>query len=253
MAAWPILTAMKTLDASELLQIWERGVGSTPALAILPLLLAACPEISPERLLQLTVGERDGLLLTQREWMFGSQLEATAACPQCGEHLEFSLTVDDIRAVPALSDASALGKTAALSATLGIYEVEFGLPTIADTQNIINLEQLLERCLIVATKANEQQAARELPATVIEAISHQMAAADPQADVQLALNCPTCQHEWLATFDIATFLWEEIHTWAQRTLLEIHQLARAYGWSENEILALSSSRRQIYLSMIGAN
>jgi hypothetical protein len=244
---------MKTLDASELLQVWERGAGSAPALAILPLLLAACPEIPPERLPQLTVGERDALLLTQREWMFGSQIEATATCIQCGERLEFSLTIDDIRAMPALTDASDLGQTAPLSAKMEEYQVEFRLPTIADTQNIINLEQILERCLIVASKANEHQAASELPSTVIEAISHQMAAADPQADVQLALNCPTCQHEWLATFDIATFLWEEIHTWAQRTLLEIHQLARAYGWSEAEILALSPARRQIYLSMIGAN
>lgn len=244
---------MKTLGASELLQIWERGVGSSPTLVVLPLLIAACPEIPPEHLLQLTVGERDALLLTQREWMFGPQLEAVAACPKCSERLEFSLTINDIRVGPALTEAADLGQTASLSATVGEYRIEFRALTIADTQNAVSLEQLMERCLFGATKSGEVQASSELPPAVIETISHQMAAADPQADIQLALSCPACQHEWLATFDIAAFLWEEIHTWAQRTLLEIHQLAHAYGWSEAEILALSPARRQIYLSMIGAS
>jgi hypothetical protein len=244
---------MKTLDASELLHVWERGVGSPPALVILPLLMATCPEIPSERLPRLTVGERDALLLTQLEWMFGPQLEATTACPKCGEHLEFSLTVNDIRAVPTLTDASDLGQTAPLSATLGEYRVEFRAPNIADTQSVTSQEQLMESCLFEATKAGKAQAVSELPPAVIETISHQMAVADPQADIQLALNCPACEHEWLAVFDIAAFLWEKIHTWAQRTLLEIHQLASAYNWSEAEILALSPVRRQIYLTMIGAS
>ena len=244
---------MKPLDASELLLIWERGTGSPPALAVLPLLLAACPEILAERLPHLTIGERDALLLTQREWMFGPQLEAVAACPQCGERLEFSLTINGIRAMPAISDASNLGQTALLSASVGEYQIEFRPPTIADGKYAASLEQLLERCLLSASKDGQAQTTSELPPTVIEALSHQLAAADPQADTQLVLNCPACDHDWLAAFDIAAFLWEEIQTWAQRTLLEIHQLARAYGWSEAEILALSPTRRQIYLSLIGAH
>ena len=244
---------MKPLDASELLQTWERGAVSSPAQAILGLLLTACPEIPPERLPQLTIGERDALLLTQREWMFGSQIEATANCPACGERLEFSLTVADLRAVPALADAHELGQSAPLSASIGEYQIEFNLPTLDDLQNAANLEELLGRCLIQATKSKKPAAIRELPSSVIEALNHRMAAADPQANTQLVLNCPACGHNWLAAFDIAAFLWEEIQSWAQRTLLEIHQLARAYGWSEAEILALSPARRQIYLAMIGAS
>ena len=71
-------------------------------------------------------------------------------------------------------------------------------------------------------------------------------------DLELALECPDCSQRWLAAFDIATFLWHEIDVWARRTLREVHALARAYAWREPDVLALSPTRRQIYLELSGA-
>ena len=53
-------------------------------------------------------------------------------------------------------------------------------------------------------------------------------------------------------FDIVSFFWREIEEFAIRTLREIHALARAYGWAEDQILALSPTRRRCYLEMVGA-
>jgi hypothetical protein len=39
---------------------------------------------------------------------------------------------------------------------------------------------------------------------------------------------------------------------AKRLLGEIHNLASAYGWSEDAILSLSNSRRALYLQMVQA-
>jgi hypothetical protein len=78
-----------------------------------------------------------------------------------------------------------------------------------------------------------------------------MSDADPQADVELALACPSCGHQWPAAFDIASFLWKELHAWALRTLREVHTLARSYGWREDDVLALSGTRRQLYLELCG--
>jgi hypothetical protein len=242
---------MRALDPTELLSVWERGVGTPPARAVVPLLAAACPEISVEQLARLTIGERDGLLLSQREWLFGPQLEAFDECPACGERLEFTLTVEGLRAVPAVTDAAGLGQVTTRSAEVNGYQIEFRPPTIGDVQGIASLPELLERCVISSTRAGEPASVSELPAPVVEAISEGMAKADPQGETELALSCPACEHEWSATFDIAAFLWEELHRWAQRTLLEVHQLATAYGWREAEILTLSPARRQIYLTMIG--
>jgi len=92
--------------------------------------------------------------------------------------------------------------------------------------------------------------AAALPAEVVTAIAQCMAEADPQADVQLALACPQCQHAWEASFDIVSYFWSEIQAWAGRILREVHSLASAYGWREAEILALSPWRRQAYLELI---
>lgn len=243
---------MRALEAAELLKVWERGLGAAPARAVMPLLSAACPEISPQQLSRLTIGERDGLLLSQREWVFGPQLEAFDPCPACGERLEFTLTVQSLRAVPAVTDASGLGQGTTLSIEVGDYQVEFRPPTVGDIQEAANLRELLERCVISSTRAGEPAAVDQLPAQVVEAINQAMAAADPQGETELGLSCPACRHQWTATFDIAAFLWEELNAWAQQTLLEVHQLATAYGWSEADILALSPERRKAYLAMIGA-
>jgi hypothetical protein len=34
--------------------------------------------------------------------------------------------------------------------------------------------------------------------------------------------------------------------------MDVHALASAYGWSEREILALSDTRRRLYLEMVSA-
>jgi hypothetical protein len=52
-------------------------------------------------------------------------------------------------------------------------------------------------------------------------------------------------------FDIISFFWKEIDHWVKHLLLDVHVLAKAYGWSENDILEISPWRRRIYLEMIG--
>jgi hypothetical protein len=79
-----------------------------------------------------------------------------------------------------------------------------------------------------------------------------LAEADPLADVQLAVSCPSCGTRQQVSFDILSFFWTEIEAWAWRILREVHTLASAYGWHEHDILALSPRRRQSYLEMVGA-
>lgn len=243
---------MKTLDGLETLEIWERGVGLSPAAATLALITAAYPEISPEQAPRLTIGERDILLLNIRQQMFGQQIEGVANCPHCQERLEFSVSVSDLQISPEPTETESLGKLVSRSIAINEYQIDFRLPTVADTFDLANLEQLLKRCILKVTRAEIIHPVTELPHHVIEAVSNAMTSADPQANIQLALVCPACQYAWEAPFDIASFLWVEINRWAQRTILEIHQLASAYGWSEAEILSVSPTRRQIYFSMIGA-
>jgi hypothetical protein len=108
---------------------------------------------------------------------------------------------------------------------------------------------LVQRCVLESRQA-EEVAVTDLPESVVAALVARMAACDPQAEVNLTFTCPECAHEWGALFDIVTFLWAKISAQARRLLGEVHTLARAYGWAEAEILALSPARRHAYLAMV---
>jgi hypothetical protein len=247
---------MRALSATELLDIWEQGRTGRPAQQALMLLAAAWPDMPADVLAGFSIGRRDACLLTLREWTFGPQLACLTTCPQCGERLELSFDVKDIRAPSPLTVDDAIeGKI--LSLNVAGYEVRFRLPSSLDLITVsgsadvaASRHLLLERCLLAARYNGEEMAADQLPTEAIEAVVVRMAQADPQADVRLALSCPSCSHRWQAAFDIASFFWSEINAWAYRTLREVHTLASAYGWREADILALSPWRRQAYLELV---
>lgn len=242
---------MKVPSASELLQVWEQGVAKKPIQQALYLLSAACPELSMEdHLAKLTMGQRDRLLLILREWLFGSQINCVAQCPQCQTELEVDFNIHDIWA--AWVDSEHCVQTL----TLDSYKVSFRLPNsldiIAAAEAKVDAQQhLLESCLLHTYFGQAECAVSQLPATVKTAIVEQMAKVDAQADIEIQLTCPECSKQWAASFDIVTFLWRELHNWAGRTLREVHQLASAYSWREADILAMSATRRQLYLEMLG--
>jgi hypothetical protein len=90
----------------------------------------------------------------------------------------------------------------------------------------------------------------DLPENIVTTLNEAMAKADPQAVTELRLECPACQHTWTSVFDIVSFLWRELDHWAKHLLLAVHRLASAYGWREEDILAMSTWRRQVYLEML---
>jgi hypothetical protein len=52
--------------------------------------------------------------------------------------------------------------------------------------------------------------------------------------------------------DPAAIVVEEVDRHARQVLREVDQLARAYGWREPDILALSRDRRRAYLGLVGS-
>lgn len=243
---------MRPLSAVELLGVWEQGLAQPPTQRALALLAAACPEASPNALAELSIGQRDARLLTLREWTFGSNVVSLATCRACGERLELTFEVANIRVEPETEPAETLGLVN------DGYEVQFRLPNSLDLAAISGNDAnvaasrrlLLERCLVAAHQGGKPASPDQLPADVVNAVVEQMAQVDPQADVQLKLTCPACDHQWQVAFDIVSFFCSEISAWAHRVLREVHILASAYGWREADILAMSPWRRQLYLEMV---
>ena len=54
---------MRGLSTTELLDAWAQGYAQPPPRRALVLLTSACPELEPDALARLTIGQRDSLLL----------------------------------------------------------------------------------------------------------------------------------------------------------------------------------------------
>lgn len=242
---------MRALSNVDLLDVWEAGLSQTTVERALALVAAAEPEVPVEELARLSVGRRDLLLFLLRRQLFGEALPLTAACPACGEQAEATVDVNELL----------LDETSAQEALVEAdgYAVRFRLPNSIDLAAVAGERsnddaamRLLAACIVDAQRHGESIDAPSLPDDVIVKVAERMAELDPQADIELALNCPSCRHEWVAPLDIVSFFWDEIHAWAQRTMQDVHVIASSYGWSEREILRMSVRRRRTYLELIGA-
>lgn len=242
---------MRQLTATELLDAWERGLAESPPARALTL-LSASTGAGRDQLARLSVGERDRLLLSLREQTFGPTLDALAVCPSCGQRLEMSFEVADVtveREGPAPADSFPLSFDGYEAVVRRLTSLDLLAAARAPDARAAR-RSLFARCLLSARRGDEEVSADLLPEEVVERIAAAMAEADPQADVELALECPGCECVWSAPLDVCSFLWGEIDAWAMRTFCEVHALARAYGWGEREILSMSPWRRQLYLTMV---
>src|SRR5687768_1085317 len=113
---------MRALSAIELLDVWERGQTQTSLERALTLLVAARGETTPEYTAQLSIGRRDALLLTLREWTFGAHFAGLATCLACGERLELAFEAGDIRTETASDPLEEF------ALRVGDYDVRFRLP-----------------------------------------------------------------------------------------------------------------------------
>ena len=248
-------------SAARLLDVWEKGAAcSTPRRALI-LLGAIHPDVDPAALGALPVGRRDALLLRLRARLFGPHLDATAACPACGERLEFTVSVSDL-----LPSAAAEGEMPGSLAPASPLVLEFDGHALTlrppSAGDLLALEghrdpaaaeaELLRRCVLSSRRDGQPVESAALPETLIAAVSARLAEADPLADLRLGLSCPACNHAWSEPFDNAAYLWRELEAWAARILREVHRLATAYGWTEDVILALSPARRRHYLDLVAS-
>lgn len=240
---------MRILSDHEVLRTWETGLTQHPVDRALTILATAFPGTGRDSLASMSVGQRDGYLMDVREANFGSGVSGVAECPQCGELLEWSLDLGEIRSP--LENASEGGPN---RLTLREYELLYRLPDSTDLAAIVpgsdvarGRAALLRRCVLEARREGVEIEPISLPEEIILGLAAEMEARDPQAETLLDFECPECGARWQALFDILEFLWIEVQARARRLLGEVHDLARAYGWSEAAILEMSPVRRRFYL------
>jgi hypothetical protein len=221
-------------QAARILALWEAAV-------------AADAHVLPARLLQaegaaidadaVPLGQRDSALLRLRQALFGRELAVSARCPACATLVEFTTDIETILAAGA----------SARAATVEIDGQRWPVraPSAADLRAIAALPDAAAREAL-ALRCLDGCAPETLDERALEAIEAALEDADPLASIDFALVCAACGHAWEAALEPASYLMSELSVGAARLFEEVAALARAYGWSEPEILALSPARRRIY-------
>jgi len=238
-------------SANELLAAWERGARRSPLGRALILLGAARPEWPESTHAALSIGRRDSELLTLRSAAFGDHLVGLTSCPNCSEEVELHIAVADlVVAADAEPDEE-------IQITMDGYVVQARTLASQDLVEVASSatataarDTVLRRCVTSAYRDGTPVNSDDLPTAVLDNVEDALGRSDPQADIELEVRCPACDEVWHPVFDIVSFLWIELDAWARRTLHEVHRLARAYGWPESGILALSAPRRQAYLDLV---
>jgi hypothetical protein len=238
---------MRSLTASQLVEVWERGANQHPVDRALTLLSACCEESRAE-LAALSIGRREARLLEVYERLFGPALDAFAQCPKCGERLEYRLSTRELIVPAPEPEPPMVVETEDASLRLRLPN-SMDLRAVAECHGFEQARKLLlERC-VVEREGRPKAQMHALAEATVEKIASCLAAADPQAETLIDLTCCACSHSWQVLLDIEAFLWTKISALARRLLEEVHVLACTYGWREHDILALSAVRRQAYLEM----
>ncbi|WP_030601824.1 T4 family baseplate hub assembly chaperone [Streptomyces achromogenes] len=238
---------MADTGTAALLATWEAGLAEAPAGRALLLHGTARPDLDTTALPAVPLGEREGDLLALRRALFGERMQVRLDCRACGADMEFELDAGEF--------TRSLDRPArqVVRLTEDGWDITFRLPAAADLTAVARATDprtaLLGRCLVSAVHDGAPRTADSLPPPVQRRIAEAVEAADPGADITLNVGCPECGTTTRAELDIASYLWTELDAWARDTLLDVHLLATAYGWSEPEILALSPLRRRYYLEL----
>lgn len=218
-------------------------------------LLAGCvarlggEEVGLSDVRALVVGDREALLLQLRAAAFGERVACVLDCRGCGERMDLELAVSDLL-VKGYADAPSEHSLA----VDGGSAVRFRLPTGADLEaaaEAVDVEAggalLVSRCVVGdVDAASLSDAARD-------ALEDELARLDPQAELRIAVVCPTCGDPVDATLDAGALVLDELAGSADGLFREVHALARHYHWSEREILGLELPRRRRYLELLVAD
>lgn len=236
---------IKVPDSDTLIQIWERAKYKSTTEQALLLLAAACPDHDIDAISQWSIGQRDAHLFELRAQLFGTIFTNTVNCPNCQEKLEWDMQLSNFPIPKQLE----VGTEKNWKVEIEGYSIQFRRPNSQDLLSE-SPEQILNRCISSITKEGQILEIEALPITALKTLGEKMEQVDPLANTTILLNCPACGHQWEVFFDIVRYLWAEIDNWVKHLLQEVFILAKAFHWSERDILNMSPQRRQLYLQML---
>jgi hypothetical protein len=223
----------------QVLDLWERAVGLDHWRRDDALL--AFGQEPPRGL-----GARNAALLAIRNALFDRAWPLQSRCPACATQCEFQIDsqtlAEELNSFEVAESATFEWAGLPITARPPTADDLRAISLQADTGSAVRV--LLQRCL------SGDLALAEADDAAVEELGRRLERLDPGAAVGFAIRCPACNHEWSAMVDVGEALWNELQRAAERSLVEIDTLARAYGWTEQEVMRLSPTRRAAYLQLV---
>ena len=175
-------------------------------------------------------------LLIRAAWLGGTiRTEALCSGERCGEPIDVSFGIaayfDHHRPRRFRGAVESEPGWFALSRS----DVRFRIPTVADL-----LEGRLASCVIPV----------DLSAAEARRVDRALEALAPRLDGDLAGTCPACGRGVDLRFEPISYVLAELRDASIGLFAHVHELAVAYHWSEQSILALDRRRRHGYVSLV---
>ena len=233
-------------DRESILTLWERAVGRSP-------LAARRRACWPAMRRAAALGARNARAARHAQRPVRPRLAAESDCPACETRLRVRRSTASRSAeclTAARGDAAESGSNgAAARSTFARADGRRSDAASPDDGDVAERGA----CAAGAMPARGDRRSRAQLTTTSDRCARQrwIERLDPAAPVTFELACPACGDEWSAPLDVGEALWRELQRAAERSLTDIDALARAYGWTEDEVMGLSPIRRAAYLQLVG--
>jgi hypothetical protein len=203
--------------------------------------------VGPGRALDLAVADHDRIAARLYAREYGERVEARLGCPRCARTFDVSFHLHS-----AVSPSGPIAAEDLLGPDeSGMFQLKHGprfrLPTARDQLATRRLpaaearEELFRRCVEGVAGGDEAAAA----------VEQAMESVGPLISQTLEANCPHCDfHQDQVEFSIQRYLLEALAFERRFLLPEVHRIARAYGWSRGDILAMPTADRRVFVRMI---
>jgi hypothetical protein len=222
------------------------SMGSAPATTLALAIRLAADEAGPDNWLALPAVDLSSVALMIRRVWLGDTIRAEALCTAagCDEPIDVTFSISSY-----LAHHRPRPWRGAYECEPGWFglkgsDVRFRIPTIGDLLDALErpspVSAMRERCMRPSGPS----------ATLARRVDRALDALAPRLDGELGGICPECGRTVALQFEPMSYVLEEIRDASVGLLSQVHQIALAYHWPEEKILALDRPRRHAYVALI---
>jgi hypothetical protein len=201
---------------------------------------------------KLPVGERLALLIELVRASGDEFLRINLACDavDCRQTLETELDLSALQDMHRQASQTEQAQVSVQGASIILRR-----PTALDQSlwrqsHFENPRQALEHMMETLVVESELELVPPISEAIVEAVEKAMRSADPLVALGVSIECPDCGRWQERPLDLGWMLLSRLRR-IQTDLIEIiHQLAKSYHWTEEQILTLPARRQAQYLRLI---